>query len=415
MTAYLLDNCGVRTATTGTATTLALGAGIKYGFSRLQTFIEAGAVHGTRYAYKIQDGQRWEIADGVYDSTTNTIGRTTSKSFDGQSVSTSPLSLSGNAELVVVVKASDFATVADLTAAVAAAAAAASASAASASTASAAAVAAAASAAAVNPALFLTKAGGSTGGAMTGPLNFKRSTVASNATTSDIWSAGNQVDFTGTATVTNFPAAPQAGASRRLICAAACTFTNNANIAVQGGANFTAAAGDIVTIDAITTTTFRATIAKASGLPTIITPTGWQSITSGSFGTGTSVQLVSIPATFSELMIKGVGVSHNNAVAVTIDVACSVNNGSAYGAAGAIVPSFVGSLTKDFVAIFRHYTADKGAIECMSGATTASPDVSTGAAAGLVTAHTGGCNALKIIAGGGSNFDAGTYALFGRA
>jgi len=101
---------------------------------------------------------------------------------------------------------------------------------------------------------------------MTGAINTSRATVASAATTADIWSAaGNEIDFTGTATVTDFPDAPQAGASRILHCAAACTFTNNANIAVQGGANYTAAAGDIVTIHAITTSTFRAEIEKADG------------------------------------------------------------------------------------------------------------------------------------------------------
>jgi flagellar basal body rod protein FlgF len=97
-------------------------------------------------------------------------------------------------------------------------------------------------------------------------LNTARATVVSHATDSDIWNAaGNEIDFTGTATVTDFPDAPQAGASRILHCAAACTFTNNANIAVQGAANYTAAAGDIVTVHAITTSTFRIEIAKANG------------------------------------------------------------------------------------------------------------------------------------------------------
>ena len=43
-------------------------------------------------------------------------------------------------------------------------------------------------------------------------LDLARTTVASHATTANIWTvAGNQIDFTGTATVTAFPNAPQGG------------------------------------------------------------------------------------------------------------------------------------------------------------------------------------------------------------
>ena len=43
-------------------------------------------------------------------------------------------------------------------------------------------------------------------------LNLSRTTVASHATAADIWTvAGNQIDFTGVATVTAFPNAPQGG------------------------------------------------------------------------------------------------------------------------------------------------------------------------------------------------------------
>lgn len=83
----------------------------------------------------------------------------------------------------------------------------------------------------------------------TGHQNFARATVASAATTSDIWNAaGNQIDFTGIATVTGFPAAPQAGASRELICAAACSFTAGANMLIDGrlsGETILCAANDV--------------------------------------------------------------------------------------------------------------------------------------------------------------------------
>lgn len=92
----------------------------------------------------------------------------------------------------------------------------------------------------------------------TGAQNTARATVAAHATTADIWSAaGNEIDFTGTATITDFPDAPQAGASRILHIASTPTFTNNANITIHGGANYTAAAGDTATIHALTVSTFK--------------------------------------------------------------------------------------------------------------------------------------------------------------
>ncbi len=96
-------------------------------------------------------------------------------------------------------------------------------------------------------------------------LNEKISTVAS-ATTPDIWTGtGNVINYTGTTTTTGFAAAPQAGARRTLICAGAVQFTNGANMIIDGGANFTASAGDRVHVIAVTTTQFRLEIVKADG------------------------------------------------------------------------------------------------------------------------------------------------------
>jgi hypothetical protein len=118
---------------------------------------------------------------------------------------------------------------------------------------------------------LLTDIGGlaKAGDSMTGPLNEARATVASHATTADIWAAaGNSINFTGTATVTDFPDAPQAGATRVLHCAGATVFTDNANLDVQGGATYTASVGDIVVVEAVTVSTFKLTIFKDSGTPT---------------------------------------------------------------------------------------------------------------------------------------------------
>ncbi len=104
----------------------------------------------------------------------------------------------------------------------------------------------------------------------TGFQNFARATVASAATTADIWNAlGNQIDFTGTATVTGFPAAPQAGAWRELICAGACSFTAGANMLIAGvssGSTVTCAANDVVIVRAITTTQFHLTRYRYDGI-----------------------------------------------------------------------------------------------------------------------------------------------------
>ncbi len=99
------------------------------------------------------------------------------------------------------------------------------------------------------------------------PLNLAKTTVAS-ATTPDIWTGGNVIDYTGTTTATGFAAAPQAGASRTLVLAAAASFTAGANMLIDGvasGSTWTGAAGDRVEVLAITTTQFRLGQKKADG------------------------------------------------------------------------------------------------------------------------------------------------------
>ncbi len=102
-------------------------------------------------------------------------------------------------------------------------------------------------------------------------------TTVASATTPDIWTAiGGVVNYTGVATATGFAAAPQAGARRVLVCAGAAIFTAGANMLIQGvtsGNNYTAAAGDVVNVFAITTTQFRLIVEPASGLPNLNTQT----------------------------------------------------------------------------------------------------------------------------------------------
>jgi len=88
-------------------------------------------------------------------------------------------------------------------------------------------------------------------------INKSYATVASHATTSAIWAAaGNVLNFTGSETITDFPAAPRAGATRTLICAGATVFTHGGDITVQGGVSYTASANEVVVVRALSTTTF---------------------------------------------------------------------------------------------------------------------------------------------------------------
>jgi hypothetical protein len=103
-----------------------------------------------------------------------------------------------------------------------------------------------------------------------GPINEVITTVAS-AATPDIWtSVGNVVNYTGVATATGFAAAPQAGARRVLICAGAAVFTAGANMLFQGvpsGQNYTATAGDLIEVIAVTATQFRLALLPVTGIP----------------------------------------------------------------------------------------------------------------------------------------------------
>jgi hypothetical protein len=129
----------------------------------------------------------------------------------------------------------------------------------------------------------------------TGAINTVRAIVASAATTSAIWAAsGNEIDFTGTATITNFPAAPQAGSTRVLHIASTPVFTHNATIFVPGSATYTAAAGDVITIHAITTTTFRLEITKVDGTSVVAAASasgGTQFVASGTIANGAVIAL----------------------------------------------------------------------------------------------------------------------------
>lgn len=111
--------------------------------------------------------------------------------------------------------------------------------------------------------------GGVLGGNLTGALNWAKAADVASAATTDIWTgAGNYEPVTGTATITAFSAAPQAGANRRILAAGAFTLTAGANMVVKGvasGASYTVAPGDEIDVYAETTTKFQVSITKGDG------------------------------------------------------------------------------------------------------------------------------------------------------
>ena len=86
-------------------------------------------------------------------------------------------------------------------------------------------------------------------------------TEAAHATTSDIWSGGNTCLLSGAVvTFTDVADAPQAGAVRFVVANAAHVFTDNAALELDGNANYTCAANDVLMFTAKTTSTFRVNV-----------------------------------------------------------------------------------------------------------------------------------------------------------
>jgi len=94
-----------------------------------------------------------------------------------------------------------------------------------------------------------------------GAVNQTVHTEAAHATTSDIWTGGNTCLLSGSAvTFTDIANAPQAGAVRFVVANAAHIITDNANLEVDGSANYTCAANDVLMFTAKTTSAFRVNI-----------------------------------------------------------------------------------------------------------------------------------------------------------
>ncbi|MDD2711361.1 MAG: hypothetical protein PHU77_00435 [Simplicispira sp.] len=103
---------------------------------------------------------------------------------------------------------------------------------------------------------------------VTGAMNEARGADVASAASPDIWNAGgNLLAMTGTAAVSGFPAAPCAGAWRRIIAAGAFSLVSSSSLVVKGG-SCQMAVGDELFVIADTLTTFRVTVVRADGSST---------------------------------------------------------------------------------------------------------------------------------------------------
>jgi len=279
--------------------------------------------------------------------------------------------------------------------------------------------------------------------------NLSRVTVASHATTGDIWSAGHQIDWTGTATTTIFPNAPQAGAERVLICAGACSFTAGANMLVDGvasGATVTCAANDQVIVRAVSTTQFKLSRVKYDGTPQVSSgASGLVCLAVASASNSATINFTSlIDATYPEYEIHFQNVIPASD-GVDISLRTSSDGGSTFAATSgdygftqtgtndALTPIVGGSRTVTGITLSSaitgvsntaSYGGLSGKVVLIKPSGTASNkhfifetqtanSTTTGAAIGSgVRFNTAAINAVRFICSSG-NITSGTFQLFG--
>lgn len=89
-----------------------------------------------------------------------------------------------------------------------------------------------------------------------GVYNAAQTTVAST-TSPNIWSGGNVINYTGSATASTFANAPQAGANRTLLVASTSVFNSSAALTISGNTStYAARAGDRIDVFATSTNAF---------------------------------------------------------------------------------------------------------------------------------------------------------------
>jgi len=165
-------------------------------------------------------------------------------------------------------------------------------------------------------------------------INYSRMTVAATATTTPLWASTNVQDWTGTPTITAFPAASQAGSQRIVYPAAGTIITHGGNISVQGAANYTTAAGDELTITAVTTSTFTVSIKKADGyaINQQIISSKIQPITAS---VGSSALTITLNATNLDFRSATLGSGTVNTRQIASPISVVVSSGSTLGTVSA--------------------------------------------------------------------------------
>ncbi|PPC95243.1 MAG: hypothetical protein CTY33_00365 [Methylotenera sp.] len=169
-----------------------------------------------------------------------------------------------------------------------------------------------------------------------------RATVAATATTTPLWASTAQIqDWTGTPTITNFPAATMPGQWRRVYPAAGTIVTDNANIDVQGDQTYTTEAGDKLYIEAVTTTTFKVFIDPKDGnAVTTSTASGKiQPITASVNGTGGAPAnglLITLNPTTLDFRANTLGSGTVTTVSNAAAISLVISSGSTLGSTSAV-------------------------------------------------------------------------------
>lgn len=145
---------------------------------------------------------------------------------------------------------------------------------------------------------------------------------------------------------------------------------------------------------------------------------GITTIASGSLS-GASVEITSIPATYSYLALRVAGASHNGGSSQRLVAHVSTNNGSSYDATAGSYQSTNG-IDENLIDMIAQnsgatISADAALFAYQAGPLAAFQSYATGnnPNSGFYVGSTAAINALRLRWSGGASFDAGTYALYG--
>lgn len=162
------------------------------------------------------------------------------------------------------------------------------------------------------------------------------------------------------------------------------------------------------------------------------TASSYQTVFSGSVGTGTTKDVTDIPAGYSEIVITGTGISNDTASRTTL-IQVSTDNGANYdttagnydgqfGVGGVLADTTLASLaqmsvvlaaaTQTFTIIIKNYDGLGG--NAFYEAVAISSTGQSSFTKGIFTGFTTAINAVRLLLNGSGNFDAGTVTVIVR-